>query len=402
MKSISLAIVVVFATIASVRAATGDTIVIGFTASETGKLNADSTPQLRGFQLWRDQVNAAGGMKVGEKQYKVNFASYDDQSKTDRVQQLYNRLIAEDGADFLFSPYSSGLTATAAIVSEQNEKIMITTGAAEDKTYKLGNKYLFQMYTPATQYLVGALDALHSVAPKSRVAIAYKDDPFAKAVISGAIPHAKKLGFEIVFDEAYSPQTTDFGPIINKIITANADAVIGGGHYDDGATLARQVSDRTAALKFVSLLVAPDSPQFAELGTAAVGVTVPSQWAPQVQYKPDFGPRPEDFAKIFRDKFGAEPGYHAAGGYAAGLVLQQAIEKAGSLDTAKVAEALNATDAGTFYGRIKFATDPAEHGLQVGHQMVISQWQRGSEGKLARNVVWPETARTKPLVYPMR
>jgi branched-chain amino acid transport system substrate-binding protein len=98
---------------------------------------------------------------------------------------------------------------------------MIATGAAEDKTYKLGNKYLFQMYTPATQ-LVGALDALHSVAPKSRVGIAYKDDPFAKAVISGAIPHAKKLGFEIVFDEAYSPQTTDFGPIINKIIAASA------------------------------------------------------------------------------------------------------------------------------------------------------------------------------------
>ena len=341
-------------------------------------------------------------MKVGEKQYKVNFTSYDDQSKSDRVQQLYSRLITADGADFLFSPYSSGLTATAAIVSEQNEKIMITTGAAEDKTHKLGNKNLFQMYTPATQYLVGALDALKSVAPKSRVAVAYKDDPFAKAVISGTVPYAKKLGFEVVFDEAYSPQTTDFGPIINKIIAANADALIGGGHYDDGATLARQVSDRTADLKFISLLVAPDSPQFAQLGAAAVGVTVPSQWAPQVQYKPDFGPTPEDFTKAFRAKFDAEPGYHAAGGYAAGLVLQQAIEKAGSLDTAKVADALNGIDAVTFFGRIKFATDPAEHGLQVGHQMVISQWQRGSEGKLARDVVWPETAGTKALVYPLR
>ena len=402
MKIITVAAVVILAATASVQAATSDTIVIGFTASETGKLNADSTPQLRGFQLWRDQLNAAGGMKVGEKQYKVSFASYDDQSKSDRVQQLYTRLITADGADFLFSPYSSGLTATAAIVSEQNEKIMITTGAAEDKTHKLGNKNLFQMYTPATQYLVGALDALKSVAPKSRVAVAYKDDPFAKAVISGTVPYAKKLGFEVVFDEAYSPQTTDFGPIINKIIAANADALIGGGHYDDGATLARQVSDRTADLKFISLLVAPDSPQFAQLGAAAVGVTVPSQWAPQVQYKPDFGPTPEDFTKAFRAKFDAEPGYHAAGGYAAGLVLQQAIEKAGSLDTAKVADALNGIDAVTFFGRIKFATDPAEHGLQVGHQMVISQWQRGSEGKLARDVVWPETAGTKALVYPLR
>src|SRR5512134_1905192 len=106
MKIIILAVVVVFAALALVQAATDDIVVIGFTASETGKLNADSTPQLRGFQLWRDEVNAAGGINVGGKQYKVRLVFYDDQSKSDRVQQLYNRLIAEDGADFLFSPYS--------------------------------------------------------------------------------------------------------------------------------------------------------------------------------------------------------------------------------------------------------------------------------------------------------
>lgn len=54
MKIITLAVVVVFASLALVRAATDDIIIIGFTASETGKLNADSTPQLRGFQLCRD------------------------------------------------------------------------------------------------------------------------------------------------------------------------------------------------------------------------------------------------------------------------------------------------------------------------------------------------------------
>jgi len=132
--------------IASAPAVAQETITIGFTASQTGKLNNDSTAQMRGFELWRDQVNAAGGIKAGGKQYKVNFVSYDDESQNTRVQQLYTRLIVQDKAQFLFSPYSSGLVATAAVISEQYGKIMLTTGAAQEKTYKLGNKTLFQVY----------------------------------------------------------------------------------------------------------------------------------------------------------------------------------------------------------------------------------------------------------------
>ena len=85
-------------------AAEGDTITIGFTASRTGPLNVDSTGQERGYEFWRDEVNAKGGIKVGDKQYQVKFVTYDDQSVGGRVQQLYTRLINQDRAQFLFSP----------------------------------------------------------------------------------------------------------------------------------------------------------------------------------------------------------------------------------------------------------------------------------------------------------
>ena len=85
-----------------------DTITIGFTASQTGELNNDSTAQMRGIELWRDDVNAKGGIKVGGKSYKVKLVSYDDESQNTRVQQLYTRLITQDKAQFLISPYSSG------------------------------------------------------------------------------------------------------------------------------------------------------------------------------------------------------------------------------------------------------------------------------------------------------
>src|SRR5215469_18973607 len=154
-----------------------DTITIGFTYSQTGPLNVDSLGQQRGYEFWRDEVNAAGGIKVGDKKYKVNFVSYDDQSVGGRVQQLYTRLVVQDKADFLFSPYSSGLTAPAAVISEQYGKIMMVSGGAEEKPFTLGNKHLFMVITSASHYLSGAVDALRSKNPHAKVALIYSDDP---------------------------------------------------------------------------------------------------------------------------------------------------------------------------------------------------------------------------------
>jgi branched-chain amino acid transport system substrate-binding protein len=278
------------ATLFAAPAFAEDTITVGFTASQTGPLNVDSLGQQRGYEFWRDEVNAAGGIKVAGKSYKVNFVSYDDQSVGGRVQQLYTRLVVQDKADFLFSPYSSGLTAPATVISEQYGKVMIVSGGAEEKPFLLGNKHLFMVITSAGHYLSGAVEALKANNPQAKIAMVYSDDPFSKTVLASAAQQAKDAGLDIVMNESYAPSTTDFGPIVNKIISSNADAFLGGGHYSDGATLARQMYDQKANMKWVSILVAPADDKFGELGAPAMGVTVPSQWEIQVSYKPQFGP----------------------------------------------------------------------------------------------------------------
>ena len=402
MKRISLfpLCLVAAATAFAAPACAEDTIIIGFTASQTGPLNVDSLGQQRGYEFWRDEVNAAGGIKVGGKSYKVNFVSYDDQSVGGRVQQLYTRLINQDHAQFLFSPYSSGLTAPAAVITEQYGKIMIDSGGAEEKPFELGNKYLFMVITSASHYLSGAVEALKSKNPQAKIAMVYSDDPFSKTVLNATKQQAEAAGLQVVMDESYAPSTTDFGPIVNKIVSSNADAFLGGGHYSDGATLARQMYDQKANMKWVSILVAPGDDKFGELGPAATGVTVPSQWESQVSYKPQFGPTTPEFAKAFQEKFNAKADYHAASGYTSGAILQHAIEQANSIDPEKVAAALNAVDVTTFFGHIKFATDPGHHGLQTAHEMVLAQWQKVN-GKPGRQVVWPEAAKSADLIYPI-
>jgi branched-chain amino acid transport system substrate-binding protein len=146
--------------------------------------------------------------------------------------------------------------------------------------------------------------------------------------------------------------------------------------------------------------VAPGDDKFASLGPAAEGVTTGSQWEPSMQYKPQFGPTNAEFIKAYKAKFNAEPDYHSASGYTAGMVLQHGIEMAQSVDPEKVAAALNKLDVTTFFGHIKFATDPQHHGLQIAHQMVLAQWLM-KDGKLERDVVYPKTAANATLLYPI-
>jgi branched-chain amino acid transport system substrate-binding protein len=400
MRRFSLLAAAAAIAIAPSLASADDTITIGMTLSQTGALNVDSLAQERGAELWRDEVNAAGGIKAGGKSYQVKFVTYDDQSVGGRVQQLYTRLIVQDKTQFLFGPYSSGLVATAAVISEQYGKLMIIAGGAEPKTYELGNKYLFECITPADGYLGNAVEALNSKDPHAKIAFLFSDDPFSKAVAEAARDKIKKTGMGIVLDESYAPTTTDFGPAINKVISSGADSFMGGGHYPDGATLARQLYEQKAGLKWESLLVAPGDAKFGALGPPALGVTTGSQWEIQVAFKPQFGLTAAQFSTAFKDKFKTEADYHSASGYTSGVVLQHAIEQAGSIDQDKVAAALNKMDIQTFFGQIKFATDPQHHGLQIAHQMVLAQWQE-KNGKMGREVVWPQQVQSAPLLYPM-
>jgi hypothetical protein len=81
--------------------------------------------------------------------------------------------------------------------------------------------------------------------------------------------------------------------------------------------------------------------------------------------------------------------------------LQKAIEAADSIDPAAVKTQLDEMDVLTFYGHVKFETDPAAHGLQIGHEMVYIQWQEDENGELVKEVVWPAEGATAETIYPL-
>ncbi|MFZ0491832.1 MAG: amino acid ABC transporter substrate-binding protein [Acidimicrobiia bacterium] len=383
-------------------------VTIGFTASITGNYNTESTRQVNGLQLWMDDVNNAGGIHLSDGTVLMfESKSYDDESNKDRVQELYTTLATTDNADFLISPYSSGLTAAAAVIAEQYGKVMITTGAADDKTYQQGYTGVYQVYTPSSRYLTSSIDLLGSLdSTAKKLAFVYENSTFSTGVADAAKAYAEANGYDVVLYEGYDAGTTDFSAIINKVQSVTPDAILGGGHFADGEALARQLNEKQVPVKFVSLLVAAPEPTFAELGDAAKGIAGPSQWEPQVKFTEEgamadgstwIGPTGDDFVTEYTGAYGEDPSYHAAGGYAAGLLLQYAIQTADSIDPDAIKAALDGANLTTFYGTMTFDTSADNHGLQIGHAMVVVQW----DDTLAKQVVWPESAATATPIYPL-
>ncbi|RJQ25206.1 MAG: branched-chain amino acid ABC transporter substrate-binding protein [Peptococcaceae bacterium] len=382
----------------------GDKIVIGAPLSLSGKYAKEGQMALWGakaVEKWLNEAN--GGVSLNGRKIPVEFRYYDDESKKESVQSLVERLITVDKVDFLISPYSSDLALASAPLADSRQKVMITHGAATDRVYQQGYKYITQVYTPGSRYQTGFLDMVKNKDPEAkRVAFIYEDDEFSRSVINGARDYANKQGFEVVFDKTYPPKPTDLSPLIQELKAKNPDVIIGGGHFADGQLLTEQLASLEANVKAISINVAPAIPDYYKaLGAKAEGIMCPGQWERGVKYSPQaageagvewFGPSQEEFLSLFSGVASQQPSYHAAGAGACLLIYAKTIEKAQSLNPDKIREELGKLKMMTFFGT--WTID--ETGKQTGHNMVITQWQGGEN-----MVVWPPEAAVAKLYYPL-
>lgn len=382
-------------------------VVVGGTLSLSGKFANEGKLSLWGIQAalkWINDVH--GGVNVGGKKVKLEFKYYDDESKKETVQSFYERLVTVDKADVLLAPYSSGLTLAAAPIAEKYGKLYVSHGGASDRIFEQGYEYVVQVLSPASKYQSGALDLIKSIDPSAkRVALIYEDNEFAKSVFRGAKEHAEELGFEVVFDKTYPKNPTDLTPLLSEMKAANPDIVLGGGHFADGQLLVTQMADLKVNAKFISIIVAPALPKFYEaLGTRAEGIAGPGQWEIGVKYSPEaakqagleyYGPTQEEFLKYFHEVAGedVQPDYHAAEAAGAILAIAKAIDTAGTTDSKALRDTFSKLEFMTFFGNFKI--DP-QTGKQVGHEMVLFQWQGGK-----KVIIWPPEAATGEPYYPI-
>jgi len=375
------------------EAAAEKVIKIGCSVSMSGKMAPEGTNVKRGVELWEEYVNSKGGIKVGGDMYKVEVVYYDDKSDAGTGTKLTEKLITEDKVDFLFGPFSSGITFATTAIGEKYGVITVAPEANATKIYERGYKYVFSILPPApalTQPIFDMIGNLDLDPKPKTVAIIVSNDLFPLSCAEGALEMCDKLGLEVVLYEKYPADTTDVSALLSLVKDKNPDIFLTSGYTKDALMVMRQAREINLNVKMFATSVGVMLPEFIpSLGADANYVLEGEWWLPTGSDKgPVFGSTPE-YVKMYEAEFGETPGYHAASGSAAGVVLQLAIEKAGTIDTAAVQEVLRGLDVVlAVWPGVKFN----EKGQNVSAEHPVVQVQNGEYA-----VVWPPLAE---LMYP--
>lgn len=369
------------------------TILIGAAVTETGKYAREGKDVRQGYTLWMEWVNNEyGGIKVGDKRYKVEIIFYDDESDPDTAANLTEKLITQDEVNFLLGPYSSGLTKAASAIAEKYNVIMVEGNGASESLFERGFKNLFAVLTPAGNYTQSALKAVADQGAKT-VVVAHEDTAFPTSVMQGAVKWAETYGLQVLAVETYPKDVADVSGIITKFRDLNPDVFVGGGHFNDALLFVRAAKEQGFSPKAMIITVGPSNPDFvAEMGADAEYVIGPTQWEASMGWQGLYLGTPAEYAARYEKRWGEPPTYQAAESTAAALALQAAIEAAGSLDTDAVRAALQSLDIVTFYGPIRFD----ETGKNAAKPMAAGQIQNG---KFV--IVAPAEAAVSNLIYPM-
>jgi branched-chain amino acid transport system substrate-binding protein len=359
---------------------------IGATLAQTGVYAALGQNQLRGYQLCVKHMNEKGGV-LGR---KLELVLYDDGSDPATAVRLYEKLITQDKVDLVLGPYSSPITDAVADVNEKHKLPMVAPGAAATSIYRQGRKFIFSMLPPVEVFLEGLIDLAAKKGLKT-VAVINADDLSQRAGAQGTIELAKSKGLQVVFVDTYPLGNTDVSAILTKVRAANPDVLGGFTRFDDAVAIIRQLKALNVNPRMYGLTVGVDTLKFYEaLGRDAEFVYGATPWVPELVELRAGGlipiarqyPGAREFVESYRREFpGADSSYHSAAGYGGCEILVEAIRRAGSLDKERLREAILKMDRNTVFGGFRVDRD----GLQIGHKMLMFQWQDGK-----KVIVWPE------------
>ena len=380
-KSLLAAAALIAGVFAAPAASAQDVIRIGAPLPITGPLSPEATKQQRGYDLWAETANKAGGVKVGAKRMKVEIVYVDYQSNTPRAVQAAEKLITQDKVDFLFSPFGSGAAKAASSVSEKYQVPTIAATASSAQVYDQGYKLLFGTFTPNDTLNEPLADIVRKqAAGVQRVAILARNDLFPLAIAQEMEKSAKKRGLNVVYFEKYSIGTMDHASALSQIKSQAPHWIFATGYTNDLILMRKQMADLKIEAPVVAMIAAPAYQEWIDgTGKLSENVTSAAWWHPAVRYngKDIFGTT-ENYVKAFKAKYNAEPDYAEASASAAGAILQMAIEKAGTIDRIKVRDALAAMKETTFWGVVQFgptgqitSLEPPVFQIQKGKPTVI-------------------------------
>jgi len=349
-----------------------ETITIGLTASLSGKFKEAGTQQLQGVEMWRDDINERGAL-LGK---RVKLIVQDDHSIAEDAAKIYESFILKDKVDLLLGPYSSDITLAVANVADKYNFPLLAIAASASSIWDKRNKpYLFGTYVQSDQLMKHVIEF---AAEKNmhRIAIAHANTHYTNSIAEGARHVAQENNMEVIFYDTFNT-TNDFRKYMDRLAETKPEIIIVGAYLEDSIQFVKALKQRKFRPKMLVFSGSIDTDEFKNaLGNDVEGVLSAIQWS-QAQRLPGA----HDFSFRYKQKYKIHPSYQAAGGYAAGQILEAAVRLSGSLSKDDLQQQLLKLKFRSLFGHYRVGSN----GQQIGKKAYLMQWQDGE-----RRLVMPE------------
>jgi branched-chain amino acid transport system substrate-binding protein len=331
---------------------------IGFGMSLTGPLAPGGKQCLLAMEIWRDEINAKGGL-IGR---PVQLIYYDDQSNPANVPALYAKLIDVDKVDLLVSPFATNqIVPSMPMVIERKRVYMSLFGTGVNDVHKYDRYFQILPNGPESKrsLSIGYFDVAMRMNPKPRtIAIIGADAEFSQNVLAGARANIEQTGLKIVYDNSYPPTTVDFTALVRAVQATNPDIVFVASYPADSAGIVRSVNEMEYQPKLFggAMIGLSFTAVKAKFGPGLNGIVNNDNYVPEPTMK---FPGVDDFLQRYQQRApqaGVDPlGYFLAPfAYAAMQILESAVTATRDLDQGRIAAYLHQASFRTIVGDIKF------------------------------------------------
>ncbi|WP_313008192.1 branched-chain amino acid ABC transporter substrate-binding protein [Stutzerimonas nitrititolerans] len=342
-----------------------DNIRIALAGPVTGPVAQYGDMQFIGAQMAIEQINKAGGVNGQQLEGVV----YDDACDPKQAVAVANKIV-NDGVSFVVGHLCSSSTQPASDIYEDEGILMVTAASTSPDITSRGYELIFR--TIGLDSLQGPTAGnfiADNLKPKN-VAVIHDKQQYGEGIATAVKKTLEDKGVKVGLFEGVNAGDKDFSSLIAKLKREGVDFVYYGGYHPELGLLLRQSKEKGLDVRFMGPEGVGHTEITAIAGPASEGlyVTLPKSF--------DQDPRNQQLVEAFKAKKQDPSGPFVFPSYAAVQVMAEGIEKAGSTDTDKVAEALRSNTFDTPTGQLSFD----EKGDLKDFNFVVYEWhQDGSK-----------------------
>ncbi len=337
-------------------------ILISTAGPMTGQYASFGEQMRRGAEMAVADLNAKGGV-LGQ---KVKLTIGDDACDPKQAVAVANKFVSE-GVVFVAGHFCSGSSIPASQVYTEEDILQISPASTNPKLTDEGGPNVYRVCGRDDQQGIVAGDFLAKTYGGKKIAILHDKTAYGKGLADETKKQLNKMGVKEAMYEAYTAGEKDYSALVSKMKSEGVDVFYLGGYHTEAGLMVRQAREQGYGVQLVSGDALVTDEFWKITGEAGSGTLM--TFSPDPRKNPSAAP----VVKKFRDS-GYEPEGYTLYTYGAIQAWAQAVEKAGSTDTADVIEALNAGQFDTVLGKIGFD----DKGDVTAPGYVWYEWKNGT------------------------